>query len=368
MSALTRVCHLVDQSIDYPLLRSIYRHHDRNRFTLSFGSTHPRGALQEVMTSLGAEAFSLDARHRRSIPRAVVRLASLLRKQRVSILHAHLFEPTAIGLLAARLAGAKFIFTRHHSDHHHRMGKRFHVRLDSWCARHADRVLAVSEATRRILIDKEGVPSNLVSVAYNGVAPFDQPPPARLAALRRDLGIEGKSVCLMIGRLHEEKGHRFLFEALEGVRSEAGPLMVLLAGAGSLRETLEADVRHRGLSDIVRFLGRRSDIPDLIAISDVIALPSLAESFGLSLVEAMALGKPVVASAVGGIPEVVGDGDTGLIVPPGNSAALKSALVRILKNRELASKLGEAGRERAAFFSEERMMRAYEDAYAAVLA
>jgi len=360
------VCHLIDANLDTPYFRAIARYHDKVRFPVMIGSLAPEGPLQRAMKELRIPTFALGVTRRRQYGQAIVRLAWLLRRQGVSVLHAHCFDPTFVGLLAARIAGATFVFTRHHSNHHLRLGKRWHTRMDAWCGRHADRVIAVSEATKRIMADIERVPENNVVMVYNGAEPLSTPPPSSVQALRHGLGLEDEAVCLMVARLHEEKGHRVLFDALPGVLPHVGSLVVLLAGDGPHREQLESEVRRRGLDSVVRFLGRRRDIPELISVSSVVVLPSLAESFGFAALEAMSLSRPVVAARTGGIPEVVVDGRTGLLVPPGDADALAVALSRILKDREWALTLGEEGRRRAIFFSIDRMLRGYEAVYAAV--
>jgi glycosyltransferase involved in cell wall biosynthesis len=358
---------VIDANLDTTYFRAIARHHDRALYPVLIGSLAPEGALQRGIDQLGVRTFGLNAASRHQYGRAVVRLARLIRREGVSVVHAHCFDPTLVGLLAARLAGVRFIFTRHHSDHNLRLGKRWHTRIDAWCGSHSDGVIAVSEATRRILTEIEGVPAHKVVTVYNGMDRIPPPPAASVEGLRRELGLDGHAVCLMMGRLHEEKGHVVLFEALGSVLSSAGRLSVLLAGDGPHRTRLEGEVRRRGLGPVVRFLGRRSDIPELISLSTVVVLPSLAESFGFAALEAMGLGRPVVASRTGGIPEVVLDGETGLLVPQGDARGLATALSCVLTEPERARRLGENGRRRAALFTAEAMVRGYEEVYAGVV-
>ncbi len=362
------VCHLIDANLDTAYFRAIARHHDKARFPVMIGSLAPEGPLQRAMRELGTRTFAVSVTRRRQYGRAIAGLARLLRREKVSVLHAHCFDPTFVGLVAARLAGTTFVFTRHHSDHNLRLGKRWHTRIDAWCGRHADRVIAVSEATKRIMTDVERVPERKVVTVYNGAEPLPTPSPESIAALHRELGLGDEAVCLMMARLHEEKGHRVLFEALPEVLPHVSPLVVFLAGDGPHRDRLESEVRRRGLDSVVRFLGQRYDIPGLISLSSVVVLPSLAESFGFAALEAMTLSRPVVAARTGGIPEVVDDGTTGLLVPPGDADGLAVALSRILKDREWAAALGEEGCRRATFFSAERMMRGYEAVYDGVVA
>ena len=319
------------------------------------------------MRDLGTGTFALNAVARRQYPLALLRLAWLLRKKQAAILHAHCFDPTFLGLLASRLAGAAFVFTRHHSDHNIRLGKRWHTAIDAWCANRANHVIAVSQATRRIMVQVEGVSERKITVVYNGMEPLRDADEGRVRLLRTQLGLGDGPVCLMIARLHEEKGHRYLFAAVPEVLARLPDVTFLLVGDGPHREEMEADVRTRGLQRVVRFLGRREDVPELIALAAVLVLPSLAESFGFVLAEAMSFGKPVVASAIGGIPEVVTDGETGILVPPANPGRLADALCRLLTDRDLAGRMGENGRRSVGRFQFPEMMRGYEAVYRRIL-
>jgi len=356
------VYHLIDATLDTPYFRSIARCHNRERYPVAIGSIQPYGPLQARMQQMGTPTFSLQTTGRARYPLAILRLAGLLR-QKQAILHAHCFDPTLVGLLAARLARVPFVFTRHHSDHNLRLGKRWHVGVDSWCARHADRVIAVSEATREVMQTAEGVPSARIEVVYNGMEPLVAPAAGRVAAVRTELGLTGEPVCLMVARLHEEKGHTFLFEAIPAIREAAGPTTFLLAGDGPHRADLEAEVARRGLERCVRFLGRRSDVAELYTLADVVVLPSLAESFGFALLEAMSLGRPVVAAATGGMCEIVRDGENGCLVPQADAGALGQAVIGVLGDTALAGRLGEGGRQRARDFTFEAMIRGYERVY-----
>jgi glycosyltransferase involved in cell wall biosynthesis len=230
-------------------------------------------------------------------------------------------------------------------------------------------VIAVSEATRRILTEVEGVPGERITVVHNGMEPLVEPAAPDVARVRAELGIgEDARVCLVTARLHEEKGHLVLFEALPAILAAEGPLVVLLAGEGPHRAMLEAAAARHGLSAHVRFLGRRADVPTLIAAATVVVLPSLAESFGFAALEASYLGKPVVASRSGGLPEVVRDRETGLLAAVGSARELAEAVITVLREPGLAARLASAGRQHARRFTAERMVRGYEAVYDRVVA
>ena len=367
-SAAPVVCHLIDADLDTNYFRSIARNHDAEGFPVMIGSIVPVGPLQKAMGESGTRTFSLGAANRWKYPFAILRLARLLRHERIAVLHAHCFDATFVGLIAARLARVPFVFTRHHSDHNVRLGKRWHTRIDAWCAKHADHVIAVSEATRRVMTSVERVPEDQITVIYNGMEPLREPVAEDVERVRHELGLSEKPVCLMLARLHEEKGHRFLLDAIPEIQARVGPIEVLIAGDGPDRAALQAEVQVRGLNETVRFLGRRHDVPELISVSSVVVLPSLAESFGFVVLEAMSLGTPVVAAATGGIPELITHEDNGLLVPPADSRSLADAISRVIENPELARSLTDRGKDCVAAFSFDRMIRGYESVYAAILA
>src|SRR5262252_5263434 len=199
------ICHLIDSNIETGYFRSIAHHHDREQFPVMIGSIAPAGPLQRTMTALSVPTFSLNAVSRLQYPAAILRLVRLLSQNHVAVLHAHCFDPTFIGLISARIAGIPFVFTRHHSDHNIRLGKTWHTTIDKWCSRNAAHIIAVSEATRRIMVDLEGTPETQITVVYNGMEPLPVPDQENVIRLRRELILQDERVCLMIARLHEEK-------------------------------------------------------------------------------------------------------------------------------------------------------------------
>ena len=343
--------------------------HDRQRYRMLFGTLKPMAPwLREFMEREGVDCVSGEARTRAQYPLGLARLIRHLRHERVDILHTHLFEPSAVGLLAGVLAGTRGrVMTRHYSNYHTRIGKKWHVRVDQLCNRMSHAVIAVSQHTADHLVHEEGAPAEKVHVALNGidfsrVKVSDRDAPARL---RREWCPAGAHLLVVPGRLHPEKGHTYLFQALAAIRQRLErPVVALVAGAGPFESAYREEVRSLGCEDIVRFLGFRTDIPDVIAAADLVVLPSVAEAFGLVVAEALYLGTPIVATHVGGIPEIVEDGIDGVLVPPADSNALAKAIVGLLGDPERRRLMASAGRERVRDrFSFEKMMRAYEQIY-----
>jgi glycosyltransferase involved in cell wall biosynthesis len=184
------------------------------------------------------------------------------------------------------------------------------------------------------------------------------------------LGVaDGTPVLLTAGRLEPEKGHRYLLRALPRLLAAHPRLRLWLAGEGSLCEALRREAARLGLADAVDFLGYRADVPSLLAACDLLVVPSLEESFCLTLLEAMALGRPVVAARVGGIPEVAVEGETAWLVPPADPEALAEAVADALARPEEAARRGEAGARRARErFQISAMVAGFAQVYQRVLA
>ena len=363
------ILHFAESDDTSGFFPQLAKWHDRGRYRMLFGTLKPMAPwLREFMEREGVGCMSCEARTRAQYPRGWARLIRYLRRERVGILHTHLFEPSAVGLLAGVLAGTRGrVMTRHYSNYHTRIGKKWHVRVDQLCNRMSHAVIAVSQHTADHIVHEEAAPAEKVHVALNGidfsrVKVSDRDAPARL---RREWCPDGGHLLVVPGRLHPEKGHTYLFQALSTIRRQvACPVVVVVAGAGPFESAYREEVRSLGCEEIVRFLGFRRDISDVIAAADLVVLPSVAEAFGLVVAEALCLGTPIVATHVGGIPEIVEDGIDGVLVPPADSKALADAIVRVLGDPERRRLMVSAGRERVRDrFGFEKMMRAYEQIY-----
>jgi glycosyltransferase involved in cell wall biosynthesis len=227
-----------------------------------------------------------------------------------------------------------------------------------------DMVIANSEAVRQDAVHQEGLPIDKITVIHNGLeaSRFDIPPNDEL---RRFLNFQkGAPVVGVIANFIYYKGHQFFLDAWASVVEKFPEAVVLLVGDGPLRQEFEGKVDAMGLKESVRFLGTRQDVPELLAIMNVVVHPSLEEGFSNTILEAMAAGKPVLATDMGGNPEAVVQGETGLLVPPRDSRALADAIIWMLDHPDEAARFGEAGRHRVAeHFEISRMVRQYEELY-----
>ena len=294
--------------------------------------------------------------------RSVLRLRRELSARTPSIVHLHTGRATWLGGLAARSAEVPAVTTRRMDR---RVKRNWRTRL---IYRHlVRRAVAISPAVARRLAEG-GVPAGMTATIPSAVDPGRLRPTRARDELRRDLGLDpDEDVLLTLASLVRRKGLDVLVDALPRLRSKRR-YRLLVAGDGPERAALEERARDRGVAERVRFLGARADKADLLAACDVFVLPSRREGLGVAALEAMAAGRPVVATRVGGLGEAVVDGVTGLLVAPEDPSALAAALTRLCDDAELARAYGAAGPERVARgHLPEQMVAAYEELYLEVL-
>jgi glycosyltransferase involved in cell wall biosynthesis len=284
------------------------------------------------------------------------RLRRALRDPRPDIVHTHLIHADVYGMAAARRSGIRTIVTSRHNDDQFR--RLLPIRLLNrllWRSTRAG--IAISHAIARFCVDVEGAPAAKITTIHYGLPPLVVDRKAAQAALRRELELPDDTLLIgMVCRLIEQKGVVYGLRAFARVAPQYPNALLIVAGDGPLRAALEAEAKALGVADRVHFLGWRDDTTTILAALDVLLAPSLWEGFGLVLLEAMAQTVPIIGSAVSAIPEVIVDGETGLLVPPRDTAALANALDLLLRDAALRRHLGLMGQDRLeSAFSVERM-------------
>lgn len=295
----------------------------------------------------GAWEFAEELRARR-VPLDDVRLRSdvdpiafgevcaYLARVRPEILHTHLVHADVYGQLAGSLARIPLRLSTKHGFNEFREGRWFGF-ADRSVASLAHVHIAISRGLARYLAETEGFEEEGFEIVHYGIAPSGSAAPYA--------GGEPRLLC--IGRLIPIKGHLVLLRALAQARSRVRGLVLDVAGRGPLAPALGAYARELGVDDAVRFLGFVSPVEKAIADAAIVVVPSLGEGFGMVALEAMERSRPVIASAVGGLPEIVADGETGLVVPPADAEALADAIVALAADLQKAASMGAAGRARA---------------------
>jgi glycosyltransferase involved in cell wall biosynthesis len=289
------------------------------------------------------------------------RLRRLLREERFDLVHAHIYASTAAAAIATLGTGVPLVITEHTEACWQYWRARW---VSRWVYWRVGRIIAVSTPIRRRLIERDDVHPDLIAIVPNAVVPTseeraDAPLPAEL---------HERPLVGVVARLQPEKGVANFVKAAARVVTQFPEAHFVIAGDGPLRQELAALAEDLDLGSRVHFLGFRSDASALMRSLDVLVVPSLTEGSPLVTLEAMAAGVPVVASAVGGIPDQIRHDKEGLLVPPGDTGALGDALLELLRDPDRARRLGEAGRRRAASqFSHATMVRRIEEIYRDVL-
>ena len=306
----------------------------------------------------------LDRLVKRHVSVAYARaLRRLVEEQRFDLVHAHIYASAAASALATLGTAVPLVVTEHTEGAW--QGRCAHL-VSHLIYRRSSRIIAVSSPIRGRLIDSDGVPAEKISLIPNAVIPSSNTYPEALGALP-DEWREGPLVGT-VARLQPEKGIANLLKAAARASTFCPLARFLVVGDGPLREELVCLADRLGLCERVRFLGHRADARGLIGLLDVLVVPSLTEGTPLTVLEAMAGGVPIVASAVGGIPDQVRHNREGLLVPPNDTVALGDALLELLQDPGRARRLGESGRRRAnSEFAHATMVRKIEAVYQAAL-
>jgi len=277
------------------------------------------------------------------------RLRNLVRQTRPDLVHAHNGRTMLLAAMIAPGAGVKSIGTQHFIDPQfttYRGAKRFvALRMHQWVDRRLARLIAVSEAARKAMIRREGLPPEKISTVHNGIPLPSLAGPGASCRPEPPVG-SAEAVVVTVCRLAREKGVAGLIEAVPRVLRDNPDTRFVIVGDGPLRADLEAKASALGITGVVTFTGFRPDAGQFIAGCDLFVLASPAEPFGLVLLEAMALAKPVVAVGTGGPAEIVLDGQTGLLVPPADPEAMAGAISALLSDPPRRTAMGAAGRSR----------------------
>jgi glycosyltransferase involved in cell wall biosynthesis len=291
---------------------------------------------------------------------SVPRIASAIRKRGLDVLHSHDLGMAVAGALGARLAGCRHVITMHGGAYYsRRIRRRLALRVAMGMSHHT---VAVSQALRRTMSESLWVREESMGVVHNGLAPRE----GTHGRVREELGVGPSDVLVVaVGNLYQVKGHAVLLEALSKLPAVRRRLVVAVAGSGPEEATLIELADHLGIATHVRLLGYRPDVHDLLAGADIFAMPSLSEGLPMAMIEAMLAGKAIVASAVGGIPELLPSSEFGLLVAPGDAAGLASGLAGLIDDLGRRERLGARARERALeHFTASAMAETYLSLYA----
>lgn len=323
---------------------------DKTRFDVTVACP-PNSQLWETLYQMNVKVIPIPLVGEISPAKDYAAISSLIKhlhSTRTMILHAHSSKGALVGRVAAAIARTPVVvFTAHNSIFYEEWPewkKKLFASVERFLSRFTDRIITVSEALKQELIEREGLQSKQLTTIYNGIDVERFSNKIDLMAVRKSMNIpELGPIIGTIARLAPQKGVSYFLKAASLLKEYQ--VNFLVVGDGPLKEELQQEAIELGLQNRVTFAGHREDIPDILATLDVFVLPSVTEGLPLTILEAMAAGKPVVATKVGGIPEAIVQRKTGIIVPPKDPEALAVALAGLLGERERMVRMGIAGQK-----------------------
>jgi glycosyltransferase involved in cell wall biosynthesis len=335
-----------------------------SRFRHEVATLHGRGIYWDRLREAGVPVHSLSPH--KYFPLYLATLPWLIARTRPDILHCHLIPSNILAKPLGALLGVPLIINHDHTNDPHRIDNKGLLALDKTTNRLAHHIVAVAGACRDFLIEHEGVPPEKITLVPNAIdLRRFSPGTVTRSASRAALGLTGEGpVVAGVGRLNPQKNFSLFLEIAALLAPEFPEVRFLLAGEGPEESMLRAKVRELGLGDRVVFAGYVADTRRVYVAADVLLMPSRFEGLPMTLLEAMAMGLPVVASRLDGIAEVVEDGKEGFLVDAGDGAGFADRVARVLGSEEVASSLAAAARAKIeAGFSVERMTSAVEEIY-----
>ncbi|HCG76369.1 MAG: hypothetical protein CO162_02405 [bacterium (Candidatus Ratteibacteria) CG_4_9_14_3_um_filter_41_21] len=306
---------------------------DKERYQISIWCLAGGGEIADELKAKGIDLKILGIGNYHN-PLNILKLILLLKKERFNIVHMHGYFATTIGRIAARISGIPILVTHLHTTHYNL--KLRNIIVDKILNLFTQKIICVSEAVKKSFIDTEDGAKGKFIVIYNGI---DK---KKYTLHQLD---DRREIITTVSSLYPHKGHTHLLKAMKEVLTSFPRVRFWIVGEGPLKEKLKKEAINLEISSQVSFLGKRKDIPEILSQSVLFVLPSLREGLPLTILEAIAVGLPVIATEVGGIPEAVIDKETGFLVPPENAEALAEAIINLLKNPKMMEEMGQKGRK-----------------------
>ena len=343
---------------------------NKNKYNLFFACPH-EGEFASDLRNKGYSPLVLKMRSKFSFS-VITQIKKFMQENKIQVVHTHGMRMGFYGGIAARLACVPaIVYTVHISTYDYPVTKGikwFYLFLDNLTLRFSDRIICVSDSLASELRKRIPQAQDKISVINNGIDLNRFSLSQDTASLAKELNLGLRPIIGAIGRLVDYKGPAYLLEATKELLNLYPDITCIFVGDGPLRASLENLAAKLGIFQHCRFLGNRKDIPQILSILDVLVLPSLSEGKPLILLEAMAMQKPIVATSIAGVTELITDGKNGLLVEPKNPFLLAGAIKQILDDPQRGKKLAEQGRATVEqYYTVEQMVGKLEDLYETVL-
>lgn len=347
-------------------LLTVLKEINRSKYNPVICCIREKGEIGEEIERMGVDIITLSRKSKSWNIRIIMDILKIIHQKNIQLIHAHLYHSNMYGRIAAAISKIPVIITEHNVYQKYKIKRR----VINWLlAKKTDKIIAVSEAVKRYVVSRDWVDASKIEVIYNGIDVKKFQSFLSKEEARHRIGIPVK--CFLIGtiaRLTEQKGHIYLIKAIDIIKGSIPNAKLVLVGSGPLESYLKAEVSEKELNDYVIFLGSRRDIPDILKAMDIFVLPSLWEGLGIALLEAMASSIPVIATNVGGVPEIINNDINGLLVPPGDPFSLSQAIFDLYKNEFKRQRLSKNGLETIENkFTSHCMVKKIENLYESVL-
>jgi len=320
---------------------------DRERYSVDICCIERKGRIGEDIEKLGYKIITLDRKINiaNSIP-ILWNLCKLIRRYGYEVVHTSLFYANLFGRLAAILTGTPLKIIEEHGLYRWKNKYPIFISADRFLARFTHKIICCSKSVSDFNVSQMNIPREKFVVVRNCVdfSAFNIQDSKNAIRERCSFGLD-ETIIGIVGTMKEEKGHRYLLEAVDILRKKWKTVKLLIIGEGLLSDHLKKHVDDLGINANVLFLGWRFDIPYLLKAMDMFVLPSVSEGLGISLLEAMYMEVPIVATGIEGIPEVIQDGVNGILVPPRNSELLAKAIEKLILDKRHAIRLATKGKE-----------------------
>ena len=292
----------------------------------------------------------------------VIKTIYLIRKENVDIIHSHLYPWTFWDAVIGKLSGVPIIITSRHGLRYLEKNYFFYCRIRNYFT---DRVVACSNAVKETVLKAEGIGPDKIEVIYHAIDFKNIPKEVDTIIIKKELGLNSAdNIVGTIGRLRSVKGFQYFLKAASIIVKSTNNVKFVIVGQGGREEQLKIMSEKLGLDKYMIFTGLRTDVFEMLATFDIFVLSSLSEAFAVVLLEAAAMGKPIVATRCGGPAEIIEDGRTGYLVPSADEKSLADAIIKLLKDKKRAIRFGEAGRDLVREkFGLEKMTKEYTEFY-----
>jgi len=347
-------------------LWNIAKRIDKKKYQVFAACLREGGPYEDKLRRIGVKVKNFDLKTLVDI-RIILRLVRYIKQNNIDIVETAVFPADVYGRISAKLANVPIIISTMHrvEDHKQEAIYRFLPFVDTVTMALTTKIIAVSGAVKNYLIRRHKIRPEKISVIYNGIDVNKYKSHTNITEFKKQFNLEPSiPIVAFIGRLVKVKAASYFLEAAASVLTSGKKAQFLVVGDGPLKQSLVKQTQKLGIDQHVFFIGFRKDIPKILSLIDILVVPSLWEGLPLTILETMSAGKPIIAARVGGIPEAIKNGGTGILVPPKNSEALTGAINDLLAAPKKRKEMGEKAKQRALqLFDVERMVKEYENLY-----